>query len=218
MNIGKLIVIDGIDGAGKTTQIKLLRKYLALQGQALQIKVISFPQYGKNEYAEKIYLYLSGKFVEVDQYSIAKAYAADRKTVREQILHWLENGKLVIANRYISSSKAHLGANLDDEKREEFIRWIDELEYQTNGMPKENLTILLKVDPKVGQQNALKDHKEDIHEKSIEHEEKAAQIYLELSQNEPNWVVVNCMDNGKMKSPEDIHKEIIGIISDKLPT
>lgn len=207
---GLLLVFEGIDGSGKTTQIELLSKYLS--GENIPYEVVNFPQYGKNEYADKVYGYLSGELGKVDPYSIAKAYASDRKTVREQILDWLENGKLVIANRYISSSKAHLGANLDEEKREEFIRWLDQLEYQENGMPKEDLTILLNVDPKVGQKNALKDHQVDIHEKSIEHEEKAAKIYLELSQNEPNWMVVDCMENGQMKSPKQIHKEIMEII------
>lgn len=213
---GKLICFEGIDGSGKTTQIDLLVKYLF--DRNIPFEIISFPQYGKNEYADKIYDYLSGKFGEVDPYSIAKVYADDRKTLREQILGWLENGKLVVANRYVSSSKAHLGANIPDDKREEFIRWIDKLEYEENGMSKEDLTILLKVDPKVGQQNALKDHQVDIHEKSIEHEQKAAKIYFELSKSEQNWVVVDCIDNGQMRSKQDIHQEIIKILSTKLPT
>lgn len=211
---GLFIVLEGIDGSGKTTQIEVLRKYL--DEKNIPYEVISFPQYGKNEYAEKIYLYLSGKFVEVNQYSIAKAYASDRKTVREQISNWLENGKLVIANRFVSSSKAHMGANLPDEKREEFFKWLDQLEYETNGMPKPDLTILLNVDPKVGQENALKDHKVDLHEKSIEHETKAAQIYLELSKNEPNWMVVNCMENGQMRSKQEIHQEIVDVLKSKI--
>lgn len=213
---GLLIVFEGIDGSGKTTQINLLSQILKQKG--IDFEVISFPQYRKNKYAEKITQYLSGKLGRIDPYELAKVYANDRKTVKEQILSWLDDGKLVIANRYVSSSKAHLGANLPDREIEKFIRWIDQLEYEENGMPKPDLTILLKVDPKVGQQNALKDHQVDIHEKSLEHEQKAAQIYSELSQNEPNWVVVDCMKNGQMKNPEEIHQEIIKILSTKLPT
>lgn len=214
MKKGLLIVFEGIDGSGKTTQIDLLSQTLLQKG--IDFEVVSFPQYGKNEYADKVHDYLSGKFGEINPYSIAKVYAADRKTVREQILGWLENGELVIANRYISSSKAHLGANLDVDRREEFMRWLDELEYQENGMPKPDLTILLKVDPKVGQENALKDHKVDIHEKSIEHEEKAAKIYFELSQSEENWVVVNCMENDKMSPEEEIHRVILKIMEERI--
>lgn len=215
---GKLICFEGIDGSGKTTQIEFLRQYLAAQGVTLQVEVISFPQYGKNEYAIQIKNYLEGKLGEVDPYELAKVYANDRKTVREQILEWLENGKLVIANRYVSSSKAHLGASLPDDKRQEFTRWIDKLEYEEKGMPKPDLTILLKVDPRIGQKNALDKTKPDIHEKNLEHEQKAARIYLELSQNEPDWVIVDCMDGGRMKSPQEIHQEITNILYTKLPT
>lgn len=220
MKKGKLLVFEGIDGSGKTTQIELLRQYLASQGlalQVLQVEVISFPQYGKNEYAGQIKDYLEGKMgklEDVDPYDMAKLYAQDRLTVKDLINGWLKDGKLVIANRFVSANKAHQGANLPGDERENFMRWIDQLEYETNGLPKPDLTILLKVDPKVGQQNALKDHKVDIHEKSIEHEEKAAQIYLKLSQKEPNWVVVDCMEDGRMKSEEDINKEVI----QKIPT
>lgn len=213
MRNGKLIVIDGIDGAGKTTQIDLLKKYL--KGRNIAFEMISFPQYGKNEYAKQIKDYLEGKLgkiEDVEPYFIAKIYAADRLTAKDLINGWLSSGKLVIANRYISASKAHLGANITRDKQEEFLNWLDELEYQINGMPKPDLTILLNVDPKTGQENALRDNQEDIHEKSREHEEKAAKIYLELSQKENNWVVVDCMKDGKMKSKEEIHKKIMEIL------
>ena len=207
---GKLLVFEGIDGSGKTTQIDLLSQSLKEKG--LDFEVISFPQYGKNEYARQIADYLAGKLGqldEVDPYLIAKAYASDRLTAKDLINSWLEDGKLVIANRYVSASKAHLGANLPEEKREEFFKWLDQLEYQTNKMPREDLAILLMVDPQIGQKNTQKDHKVDMHEKSIEHEQKAAQIYFELSKMEENWQVLDCMENGQMKSKEEIHQDII---------
>lgn len=221
MSKGFLLVIDGIDGSGKTIQIELLKQYLASQGPTLQMEVINFPRYGQNLYARLVTRYLEGEFGDINQvdpYLVALAFAGDRALAKEQMGKWMEDGKVVLANRYVSSSKAHLGANLPEGKREEFMEWIDQLEYEENGMPKPNLTILLKVDAKVGQQNALKDHKVDIHEKSLEHEEKASKIYLELSKKEPNWAVVNCMEDGKMRSKEDIHQEIINILSTKLPT
>ncbi len=210
---GKLLVFDGIDGSGKTTQIDLLGKYLTEKDMPYEI--ISFPQYGKNEYSKQINDYLEGKLgrlKEVDPYVIAKVYASDRLTAKDLINGWLKSGKLVIANRYVSASIAHLGANLKAGKLEEFTRWINQLEYQTNGMPKPNLNILLKVLPEIGQQNALKDHQVDIHEKSLEHEQKAAQIYFELSQAEENWVVVDCMENGKMKDKDEIGQLIVEIL------
>lgn len=216
MKKGLLIVFEGIDGSGKTTQIDLLAKYLSEKN--IPYEVISFPQYGKNEYAEKIYEYLSGKLGEVEPYELAKVYADDRKTARDLINSWLGSGKLVIANRYVSSSKAHLSANLVKEEQEEFISWTDQLEYEENGIPREDLTILLKVDPKVGQKNVLGKHGPDIHENDLNHLNRANRIYLRLSKTEPNWVVVDCMVGEQMRSKEDIHEEVVKIISDKLPT
>jgi len=206
---GKLLVFEGIDGSGKTTQISLLSQYLKQQGIAFE--VISFPQYGKNKFAKEIFDYLSGKLGklnELDPYAIAKLYAEDRKTVRDKIQSWLDSGKLVLANRYISSSKAHLGANVL-EKREDFIKWIDEMEYKKNGMPKEDLTILLKVDPKIGQKHSQTKNKPDIHEDNLRHLTKTSEIFLKLSQTEKNWVVINCMQNGQMRVPQEIHQQII---------
>jgi len=207
---GKLVVIDGIDGAGKTTQIELLAKYLA--DKNIPYEVISFPRYEDNLYGQLIKRYLAGEFGEKNSYLIALAYAGDRALAKLTIESWLNTGKLVIANRYVSSSKAHLGANLPEDKRTEFIRWVSELEYGTNMLPKPNLTILLDVDPLVGQKNV---QGADIHEKNLKHLEQASKIYLELSQAEENWQVVNCMISGKMRSKEDIHKEIAALI-DKL--
>lgn len=215
-NKGFLLVIDGIDGSGKTTQIELLKKYL--EQKNIPFKVISFPQYGKNEYADKIRDYLSGKLGQMEVHDLAKIYAEDRKTVRDLIKEWLASGKLVIANRYVSSSKAHLGANLEEDERGEFISWVDKLEYEENGMPRPNLTILLNVDPKVGQQNTLRDHQIDIHEQSIGHQQKASKIFFELPQTEENWMVLDCMNKDQMKSKEDIHQQLVKIILAKLPS
>lgn len=203
---GKLIVFEGIDGSGKTTQIQILAKLLKVK--KIPFEIISFPQYGKNKYADRIESYLKGE-QSYDSYSIAKAYASDRKTAEEKIKNWLKEGKMVIANRYVSSSKAHLGANIDESKRNQFIKWLDELEYESNLMPKEDLTILLNADPQVAQKNA---GAHDIHEESLNHLQKANEIFLKLAQKEKNWVVIDCMQNGQMKAPEAIQSEIIRFV------
>lgn len=213
MNRGRLIVIDGIDGSGKTTQVELLKEYLASQGLALE--VISFPRYGENVYAELVSRYLVGEFGgigEINPYFLALAFAGDRALSGPQIKEWLEDGKLVVANRYVSASKAHLGASLPDEKRQEFFYWLDQLEYETNRIPKEDLTILLNVDPQVGQKNVAGGDQPDIHEDSLRHLEEASKIYLFLAKSEANWYVVDCMKGEKMKSPEDIYRDIQNIL------
>lgn len=214
MNKGLFIVIEGIDGSGKTTQIELLKQALASQGLALE--AISFPRYEDNVYGKLVRRYLDGEFGsinEVNPYLMALSFAGDRALAKFQIEQWLRDGKVVLVNRYVSSSKAHLGANLAEEKRAEFIDWLDELEYQNNGIPKENLTILLSVDPKIGQQNTVN---QDIHEKNIKHLEEANKIYLELAKKDSSWYVIDCMQADGMRSREDIHQEIMHILQNKL--
>lgn len=214
--MGKLIVIDGIDGAGKTTQIGLLKEYYARRGTPSE--AISFPRYEENEYGKLVKRYLEGEFGDINNvnpYLVALTYAGDRLLAKPLMENWLQSGKLVIANRYVSSSKAHLSANLSENERESFMEWLDKLEYETNGLPKPDLTILLNIDSKIGQKNALSKLAPDMHEEDSSHLQKAAKIYLELSQAEENWQVLECMENGKLKSRNQIHKllvEILGII------
>ncbi len=205
---GLLIVIDGIDGSGKTTQINLLSEYLTQKN--IPFEVISFPRYEDNLYGKLIRRYLSGEFgsiQEVNPYLMVLSYAGDRSLAKPLIENWLNSGKMVIANRYVSANKAHLSANLPEDQREEFMNWVEQLEYQTNGLPKEDLAILLNVDPKIGQDN-VRSGRVDIHEDNLEHLEQAAKIYLELSKAEDHWRVVNCMVDGRMRSKEDIHKDL----------
>lgn len=213
---GKLIVIEGIDGSGKTTQTELLTKYLASKN--IPHEVINFPRYEDNLYGKLIRRYLNGEFgtiKQVNPYLVALAYAGDRFLAKSLIENWLSSGKVVIANRYVSASKAHLGANLPENQRAEFMSWLDELEYNTNRIPKEDLTILLNVDPKIGQEN-VRSGRVDIHEDNIGHLQRAAKIYLELSKIEPNWQVVNCMEDGRMQGREQIHKLIVDILASKV--
>lgn len=213
---GKLIVIDGIDGSGKSTQIELLSKYLTEKN--IPFEVINFPRYGQNLYANLVTRYLEGEFGsihEVNPHLMALVYAGDRTLAKPLIENWLSSGKVVIANRYVSASKAHLGANLEENKREEFMAWLDRLEYQTNGMPREDLTILLSVDPKIGQENVSGSGKPDIHEQNLNHLKEAQIVYLELSKAKEDWVVVNCMEGNKMRSKEDINKDIVDILGNR---
>lgn len=210
---GQLIVIDGIDGSGKTTQIAMLLEYLRSRGTPCE--AISFPRYEENLYGKMVKRYLEGEFGDISQvnpYLMALAYAGDRFLAKPLIEQWLAEGKVVIANRYVSASKAHMSANLPEEKREEFINWLDKLEYETNGMPCEDLTILLNVDPKTGQKNVVVKNQTDIHEDSLRHLEEASKNYLSLAKREANWYVVDCVEDGQMKPREVVHKEIINVL------
>lgn len=216
MKKGQLIVLEGIDGSGKTTQIDLLAKTLAEKN--IPYEVISFPRYGDNIYADLVTRYLEGEFGsinEVNPYLISLAFAGDRLLAKPEIEKALNNGKIVLANRYISANKAHMGAHLTGDQREEFISWLDVLEYQTHQMPKEDVTILLSVDSKIGQKNVAS-RLSDLHEEDLEHLEKANEIYSSLAKKESNWYVVDCMIDGEMKSQEIIHQNIMNILQAKL--
>ncbi len=216
MKKGLLVVIEGIDGSGKTTQINLLAK--ALTEKKVPYEVISFPRYKDNLYGKLVKRYLKGEFgsiSEVNPYLMALSYAGDRFLAKPLINNWLTKGKLVLANRYVSSSKAHMGANLPEEKREAFIQWLDELEYETNGIPKEDSIILLEVDPKIGQKNVV-GRSPDLHEENLRHLEEANKIYLSLAKAENNWYVVDCMRDGEMRSKESIHQDIVHILQKRL--
>ncbi len=209
---GKLIVIEGIDGSGKTTQTNLLSKYLTFKN--IPNEVINFPRYEDNLYGKLIRRFLEGEFGginKVDPYLMSLAYAGDRALARPLIENWLNSGKIVLANRYNPSNKAHMSAHLPEEKREEFMSWLDLLEFETNGIPKPDLNLLLDVDPKAAQQNVRGEHT-DIHENDLTHLQTAHQIYVELSKAEQNWKVVDCMDGQNLKGIEAIHKLVVEII------
>ncbi|MDO8618854.1 MAG: dTMP kinase [Candidatus Daviesbacteria bacterium] len=213
----KFIVIEGTDGAGKTTQIKLLEK--ALKKIKKSYKVIDFPRYKDNEYGKLIFRYLLGEFGKLEQvspYLASLPYAGDRLLAKPEIEKWLKQGQLVIANRYASANKGHMSAKLPVSERKQFVDWLNNLEYKINEIPREDLVILLFLDPKLAQKNInTRARLADIHEKDFNYQKKVAKAFLELSKSEKNWVVVNCAKNGKMKKPQEIHEEISGILKRK---
>ena len=212
MKKGKFVVFEGIDGSGKATQVKLLSKKLKIPHE-----VISFPRYGNNPHADQIKKYLKGelgKKEKISPYEISLEYAGDRALAKSQIAKWLKDGKLVIADRYVSSSKAHLGAQLPESERQKFINWLDDLEYETNNIPREDLVIFLYIPPEISQKNITSKEK-DILEKDLEHQKNTGKIYLELAKN-PKWVTINCIKNGKMRNKNEINKEIRRVLIDKL--
>jgi len=209
MKKGKLIVFEGTDGSGKATQVKLLSEKVKIPHE-----VISFPRYGNNLHAEQARIFLRGKKTKISPKKIALDYAGDRKLAKSQIEKWLKDGRVVIADRYVSSSKAHLGALLQEFERAEFIDWLDEMEYATNKVPREDLTIFLYVPPEISQKNIIGRGK-DILEKDLKYQKIASQVYLDLAKSQ-NWITIFCVKDGKMRSKEEISREIFDILSPHL--
>lgn len=201
---GRLIVIEGSDGSGKATQIELLKKAF------VESVVFDFPRYKDNIYGELVGRYLKGEFGNLSPYFASLPFAMDRALAKPQIEQALRDGRLVLCNRYVSSNKAHMGANLPSEERAEFFNWLDRVEYEVNGLPKPDLTIFLQVSPDIGQKNITGE--KDIHEKSLKHLTEANKIYQDLANSEPNWKIVECSENDQMKSPEIIHQRVMEIL------
>src|SRR3990167_7081050 len=202
---GKLIVFEGIDGSGKTTQLGLLREYL--NERNIPNETIDFPRYWDSFHGRTISRYLKGEFGDVDSvspYLISLAYSLDRATAKKEMNAWLREGKIVLANRYATSNMAHQAAKLPVEKREAFLKWLLELEYKINKIPKEDLVIFLHV-PTANARVLIqkRGRKDDIHEKNYEYLTETAKMYDKLSLRFKHWVKINCVDkNGILRTKE----------------
>lgn len=221
MNKGKFIVLEGTDGSGKGTQLKLLTRYLASHNVAHQL--IDFPRYEDNVYGRLIGRYLKGEFgstKELSPYLVSLMYAGDRMLAKTYLDDWLKKGNLVIANRYVPSNKAFSGAVIEKSKRDEFFDLLDEIEYKTNQIPKEDLVILLYVDPAIAQKNVdtkkirgyLGEKKRDLHEQDLAYQKEVAEIYLSLAKKYPHWEVIDCCKGSHMLSRETIHQKILDVM------
>ena len=204
---GKLIVLDGTDGSGKTTQTELLVERLKKERHS--VEVISFPQYG-DKCAGLVEDYLAGRFgtaKEVGPYRAAIFYAGDRYAASSKIRKWLSEGKVVIANRYVFSSMGHQAGKISDlSKRDGFLAWLKDLEYNIFGIPKEDLNILLYVPFEIGMELAkkrAKGNKQDIHEVDVGHMKEASESYLYVAKKF-KWPVIECAPSGSILPKEEI--------------
>lgn len=211
----QFIVIEGIDGAGKSTQTELLLKFFKKQKR--KTSYYKFPQYQKNVYGRLIADFLAGKLGSLDKvnpYLISLAYALDRASVRDQILKDKKSGKLIVVDRYSASNKAYQAPRLNKAEQERFISWLDDLDYKVNHNVAEDLNILLDI-PVHKALELINERKKDLLEKESQLEE-TRKIYLKLAKEKKRWIVINCLDNkGQLKTKPEIHKEIVEILSQK---
>lgn len=214
---GKLIIIDGSDGSGKTVQAKLLIETLHAQG--IKTKYMDFPQYN-TFYGKIVARFLRGEFGSIDEvspYLASLPFAMDRLGVKTEIETYLKNGFSVIANRYATSNMAHQGAKFSsDEETNTYIQWAEELEYEINGIPREDVVIYLHVRSEITQglidnrskKEYLGTETHDIHEKDQEYLKKVEKTYRKLASEKKHWVSIECVQDGKMLSVEAIHEKV----------
>lgn len=202
---GSFIVIEGADGSGKTTQSKLLVSYL--RKQKIPTEYISFPRY-ETKWGKMIRKYLDGKSGSLDPYEISSLYANDRKAAAGQIRKWIRDGKVVVANRYVWSNAAHMGAKFKSQsEKSKYIDWLEKLEYVENGIPKEDVVVFLYVPISVTKKLMI-GRNLDIHEKDLNYQEDVLKVY-DLLAKRKSWIKVQCALGGEILSKDDVQKKVI---------
>ena len=212
--MGKLIVIEGTDGSGKSTQFRLLTDRLTREH--VEFQKLVFPQYSEPSSA-LIRMYLGGEFgtkpSDVNAYAASAFYAVDRyASFRKVWGEWYDNGGLIVSDRYTTSNAVHQASKEPEDKQGEFLKWLYEFEYDKLGLPRPDLTIYLDVptdftEKMMRSREAATNTHADIHEQDLTYlatcrrmGKAAAEFY--------NWTVIECVRDGAMRSIEDIHEEI----------
>src|SRR3970040_1960 len=198
----RFLAIEGIDGAGKRTQIELLCRLLRKRGVAFTR--FSFPRY-TSYYGRMVGRFLNGEFgrlADVDAHFSALLYAGDRLEAKREFERALKIGRGVVADRYAASTLAHQGARVQPRQRSAFLKWLLELEYKVHGIPREGLIVLLRVPAAQAQrlverkaQRKYTRKKKDIQEADLKHLEEAAKVYDRLAKGS-RWITVECFDKG----------------------
>ena len=212
--MGKLIVIEGTDGSGKSTQFQLLTQ--RLENENRQFQRLVFPQYSEPSSA-LIRMYLGGEFgthpSDVNAYAASAFYAVDRYASFKKVWgEWYDKGGLIVSDRYTTSNAVHQASKEPAEKQPAFLKWLYDFEYDKLGLPAPDLVIYLDVPTDFTEAMMRRREQEtnthaDIHEQDLAYlatcrrTGKAAAEYY-------GWTVVSCIREGKMRSIEDIHEEI----------
>lgn len=212
--MGKLIVIEGTDGSGKSTQFRLLTERLSKDGREFQKLV--FPQYSEPSSA-LIRMYLGGEFgskpSDVNAYAASAFYAVDRYASYKKVWgEWYEKGGLIVSDRYTTSNAVHQASKEPVEKQADYLKWLYDFEYSKLGLPCPDLVIYLDV-PTDFTEKMMRRREQDTHTSADIHEQdmqylatcrrtgKAAAEYY-------GWTVIQCVQNGQIRSIGDIHEEI----------
>ena len=215
------IVLEGLDGAGKSTQIRMLCQLFADRG--VESEYVHFPRFDSPVYGQLIARFLRGEFggvQEVDPYLVALIFAGDRADAAPQIRQWLAEGKAVVLDRYVYSNVGFQCAKLPaGEERDRLADWIVNLEFGHNALPRPDLSLFLDV-PFAFTERKLSEVREgddrdylqggqDIHEASLQLQQDVRSVYLASAAKDPSLRVVDCSDaSGAMESPEGIFAKI----------
>lgn len=221
----RFIAIEGLDGAGKSTQISLLTAYFKTSG--IETKFVHFPRSHEGVFGDLIAKFLRGEFGDVKNVHpqlVALLFAEDRKEFAATINNWLDNGFVVLVDRYVLSNIAFQCAKLKKEpEKKELREWINMFEYDYNRIPKPDLSVYLDVpfsftekaltQRRSGDERTYLNGKEDIHEKDFSLQLAVKEAYEELADTDETITKITCYDAAEnMRSIEDIHAIIVQCI------
>lgn len=222
-----LIVIEGLDGAGKSTQINRLNEYMVARGH--RCRQLHFPRTDSSIYGELIARFLRGELGDIHQvnpYLVALIYAGDRLDFKPTLEKWLNDGEMVLLDRYVYSNLAYQCAKISDMEENRALReWILHLEFEYNGLPKPDLNIFLDVpfmftrqklmDNRAGDGRQYLQGKRDIHEADLAFQENVRQLYLSMSDMD-GFVQIDCSDGNYILPVEQIFKKILNVVNNCL--
>jgi dTMP kinase len=222
---GIFIVFEGNDGSGKATQTKLLAERLEKQGTP--IEVLSFPSYNQNFFGTLLAECLAGKrgdFVHLDPKIASTLYALDRFEETPRIESALEDGKVVITDRFTSSNQIHQGGKIQDAKeRDDFLIWLDGLEHATLHIPRPDAVLYLHVpletslallkEKRDKKNSSMDDDGKDVVEENEAYMRQSHETAKWLAGRQTGWHTISCAEGGKMRSREDIHEDVYKAIA-----
>lgn len=220
-----LVVLEGLDGAGKSTQVQKLKEYLIARGG--EFRYIHFPRYDSPVYGGLISRFLRGDFGSnetVHPQLVALLFAEDRHGAAPGIREVLQRGGTVLLDRYVYSNIAYQCAKLPDPEEAEALReWIDSTEYGDFNLPRPDLNIFLDVPIGFVEQSLTAAREgddrnylagaQDIHEADIAFQRRVRDMYRIQASKDPRFIVVDCSDNqGRMLPPDDIFAKVKSVV------
>ena len=220
------IVLEGLDGAGKSTQIKQLRELLTSRG--IESEYVHFPRFDSPVFGELIARFLRGELgsvEDVDPYIVALLFAGDRADMAPQIRAWQAEGKVVIVDRYVYSNIGYQCAKLaTEEQRAKLKQWILDTEYGYYNIPRPDLSLFLDVpfaftaksltEQRSGDDRAYLNGEKDIHESSLDLQQMVRNVYLEAAKSDEALQVIDCSNaEGGMDTPQGIFSRIEKVVT-----
>lgn len=218
----KLIIMEGLDGSGKSTQTELLQNYFNANG--VKYKKIKLPDYDSPS-STLVKMYLGGEFGsnadDVNAFAAGAFYAVDRFASYK--LNWkkdYDDGVLILADRYATSNSIYQMEKIDESKWDEYLDWSADFEYNKIGIPRPDCVIYLDMPVEISQRLMTgryngDEGKKDVHEANVNFLNRCRKSALYAGEKQ-NWHIIPCSDGENPLSIEEIHKTIINIIEKEL--